>query len=223
MAEDSTDVLMTFLNGGNGVPAECQAKWDKGDSMKTDFTTGTFFQIDDFSLGAGLESEDSDDEEDSRGESSSGGNNLSSRNARKSSGSQKSKKSRGNKFSKYILEGSLRYPIDMEEISISRQLDKASPIFLESCLKLHAFTKAVIVKRKVVGGVMAKSNVSHQGFLRLEFNAPLITSVDWEDGDTVQEKLKFICRGVSVAYRPQKPDGSLGDPVSMSWDLSRLS
>ena len=154
--------------------------------------------------------------------SSSGGNSLHGSGRGKRSGSGKPKKvSRGNKFSKYILEGSLQYPIDLEEISISRQLDKASPIFLQSCLKLQPFTKAVIVKRKVVGGVMAKSSVRHLGFLRLEFTKPLITAVDWEDGEIVREKLKFICRGVTVAYRPQKPDGSLGDPVSMSWDLSR--
>jgi len=221
MAEDSTDVLMTFLNGSNGVPAECLATWDKEDSMKTDFTTGTFFQLEDFSLGAGLESEEADDEDLGTGETSTGGNGL--RGGRPKGGSQKKSKkaSRGNKFAKYILEGSLRYPIDMEEISVSRQLDKASPIFLQSCLKLKAFTKAVIVKRKVVGSVMAKSTIRHLGFLRLEFTEPLITSVDWEDGDIVREKLKFVCRGIKVAYRPQKADGSLGDPVSMSWDPER--
>lgn len=224
MADDSTDVLMTFT-GGTKFEAECQATWAQEDTMKSDFSAGAFFQIEDFSLSGGLETEESSEEKSRNGsESSSGGNQLRGNGGKdgRDGGLKKSKKAyRGNKFANYILEGSLRYPIDLQEISISRQFDKASPIFLQSCLKLVPFTKAVIVKRKVVGGVTETSSVRHLGFLRMEFTKPLITSIDWEDGDIVREKLKFVCRGLMIAYRPQKPDGSLGDPVSMSWDPSR--
>lgn len=234
MADDANDVLMTFLNGANGVPAECQAVWAPADAMKMDFTTGNFFEIESFTFGGGLESEDDHTKESGNGGSTSssgeGGNRLSGRGNTTQTGSstgnpQNSKKSdrRGNKFSNYILQGSLRYPIDLQEISINRQLDKASPVFLQSCLNLQPFTKAVIVKRKVVGNVQANmgANVEHRGFLRMEFKEPLITSVEWSDGENVKETLKFISRGVKVIYRPQKPDGSLGPAVEASWDPTR--
>lgn len=224
MANESTDVLMTFLNGGEGVAAECSTVWNISDSMKTDFSTGSFFEIDDFSIGGGLESEDSDEKSSSGSTSGKGDNSLVDRSGNnKGKGDTSNKKSaRGNKFANYILSGSLVYPIDMQEISISRQFDKASPVFLASCLNLSPFTKAVIVKRKVVGGSAGQGvSVNLMGFLRMEFTSPLITSVEWEDGEIVKEKIKFVCRGFTVIYKPQKHDGTLGEQVSTSWKPSR--
>ncbi len=209
MATESTDVLMTFLNGGEGVAAECSTVWNISDSMKADFSTGTFFEIDDFSIGGGLESEDSEEKSSSGSTSGTGDNGLRTRDSANKGQTEKSKKAaRGNKFANYILSGSLVYPIDMQEISISRQLDKASPVFLASCLNLNPFTKAVIVKRKVVGGSAGQGvSVNLMGFLRMEFTSPLITSVEWEDGEIVKEKIKFVCRGFTVIYKPQRTRG----------------
>jgi hypothetical protein len=214
MANESTDVLMTFLQGSAGVPAECRARWDDSDSMHKDFTDGCYFEIEDFNLGVGLESEDSASGK-TAGGSATGGNQLTARGPQKGGNQDKGKMSaRGNKFSKYILEGSLNYPIDVQEVSVSRQMDKASPVLLDSCLRLSPFTKAVIVKRKVVGGASGDANMHHMGFLRLEFDKPLITAVEWEDGEVAKEKLKFICRGLTITYLPQDDTGKLGAPVS---------
>lgn len=228
MANEPTDTLMTFiLPSGAGVPADCTSVWDPSDTqMSADFTPRFFFEIQDFSLGGGLESEESEREKTTgtSGGGPTGSNGLVSRNPQTGDdGKGTSKRSaRGNKFAKYILEGSLKYPIDLQEISVSRQMDKASPTLLLNCLTLTAFTKAVIVKRKVVGGVLANGEVHHMGYLRLEFEKPLITSVDWDDdGEFVKEKLKFVCRGLKVAYRPQKNDGTLDSAVSMEWTPSR--
>jgi hypothetical protein len=219
MANESTDVLMTFILSSGGVPAECTALWDDGDTMHKDFTSGCYFEIEDFNLGAGLESDDVNSDKTTGG--SAKGNNLRTRGPQKGGAQGDGKMSaRGNKFAKYILEGSLNYPIDVQEISISRQMDMASPVLLDSCLHLTPFTKAVIVKRKVVGGVSEDNLVHHRGFLRLDFDKPLITSVEWEDGEVVKEKLKFICRGFKVTYRPQNNDGTLGSEVPMNWKPS---
>lgn len=227
MAEDSTDVLMTFT-GGMKFKAECQAQWDDDDTMKDDFSKDCFFQLEDFSLSGGLESEDYHEEktgETNTSSSSNQSNRLHGKDGNQTGGSSKNAKrrSRGGKFGSYILreKDDIKYPVELQEISVTRQLDSASPIFLEACLTQQAFKKAVIVKRKVVGGVTETSTVHHLGFLRMEFTEPLITSVDWEDGDVIKEKLKFVCRGLSVSYRPQKNDGTLGDPVPMVWDPKR--
>lgn len=222
MANDATDVLMTFIHGGDGVPAECSSVWNISDSMKADFSTGMFFEIDDFSIGGGLESEDSEEKSNNGSRTGTGDNGLRTRDNTQGQSDKSKKAARGNKFANYILSGSLAYPIDMQEISISRQLDKASPIFLASCLNLTPFNKAVIVKRKVVGGSAGQSvSVNLMGFLRMEFTSPLITSVEWEDSEIVKEKIKFVCRGFSVIYKPQKHDGTLGEQISMSWKPSR--
>jgi type VI protein secretion system component Hcp len=220
MANEPTDVLMTFILSSGGVPAECTAVWDSSDTaMHQDFVAGCYFELDDFSLGGGLESEDS--KSDKTTTTDTGGNKVRTREPANNTANDKEKKSsRGNKFAKYILEGSLKYPLDVQEISISRRMDKASPILLNNCLTLTPFTKAVIVKRKVVGGVSEDNLVHHRGFLRLDFDKPLITSVEWEDGEVVKEKLKFICRGFKVTYRPQNNDGTLGSEVPMNWKPS---
>lgn len=225
MADDANDTLMTFTNGMK-FETQCQATWDKGDSMKEKFEKGCFFEIEDFSLGGGLESEDYHEENNNKAGSSSSSNQsnrLKGQETKQTGGSsgKSNKSSHGGKFIRYILgDDKAKYPADLQEISISRQLDTASPIFMQACLTQKAFETAIIVKRKVVGGALDKPSIRHLGFLRLEFTKPLITSIDWDDGDIVKEKLKFICQGISMSYRPQKNDGTLGNPVSMTWKPS---
>ncbi len=218
MANESTDVLMTFILSSGGVKAECTALWDDADTMHEGFTTGCYFEIEDFNLGVGLDTEDSGSDKTTGSSTGANRNALRSRQPQKGGdqGNGRMSARGGNKFAKYVLEGFNKYPLDIQEISVSRQMDKASPILLDNCLKLTPFKKAVIVKRKVVGG-SGDSNMHHRGFLRLEFEKPLITSVEWEDGEVVKEKLKFVCRGLTVSYRPQNNDGTLGDEVPMSW------
>lgn len=221
MADDSNDVLMTFLMEGKGVAAECQAVWAKDDGMKADFTDGHFFEIEDFSFGGGLEPSDYHEEEND-GVTTFPRQGLSTRNPLSNQvsggGSRKSKKARRNKFTNYFTKGdAVDYGAHLQDISVSRLLDVASPNFLQYCLEMKSFTKAVIVKRKVVGKAHGGTR-EHRGFLRLEFEEPLITGVEWEDGEVVKEKLKFICRGVTVTYRPQQNDGSLGNPVNAHWN-----
>ena len=69
-----------------------------------------------------------------------------------------------------------------------------------------------MIKRKA-----AASNVSGHAFLRIDFTDVLVIGVDWDSGDVVKEKCKFICRGVKVQYKPQTSDGSLGAAVPGTW------
>lgn len=221
MASEPIDVLMTFIQkSGQGVLAECRAVMhpDDNSDMCADFKEGCYFEIESFSFNAEL-SENTDD--------TSVGAGTAVRNAPRSRDPQKGG-ARGNgtmsassgKFAKYISQGSLNFKFEPQEVTISRQMDKASPILLDNCLKRIPFTKAVIVRRKVVG-VSGNLGGYHRGFLRLDFSEPLITGVTWEDGDDVKETLKFIFRGLTVTYRPQKDTGEPGDKVPMSWNRQR--
>jgi hypothetical protein len=226
MANESTDVLMTFIDeSGEGVAAECASTWNATDSMKASFSAGTFFEVEDFSFGGGLEVEEPDKEKSKEGFTrSEGGNGLRARDeAGKGSGDKdkSSSKGRGNKFGKYVMGLSgweKGFAIDVPEISISRQMDMGSPILFSSCVNLIPFTQAILVKRKIVGGMAARGvTVPLLGFLRIEFTKPLITSVEWEDGEVIKEKIKFVCRGGTIIYKPQKPDGTLGEQISAQW------
>jgi hypothetical protein len=229
MANESTDVLMTFIDSsGSGVAAECASVWNVSDSMKADFSAGTFFEVEDFSFGGGLEVEDIDKDKTRTGFTrSEGGNGLSERGDQggKGRGGDRDKsgsRGKGSKFSKYVMgiKGWEKgYSIDVQEISVSRQMDAGSPILFSSCVNLVSFTKAILVKRKIVGGIASRGvTVPLMGFLRIEFKEPLITSVEWDDGEVIKEKIKFVCRGGMIIYKPQKPDGTLGEQVSVTWE-----
>jgi type VI protein secretion system component Hcp len=97
-------------------------------------------------------------------------------------------------------------------------MDRASPLLFQMCCDSKSFTSATLVKRKAAG-----SDLSGHGFLRFEFTDVLVIGVDWDSGDVVKEKCKFICRGMTVKYRPQTLNGSLGPavPGSFSRAMSR--
>jgi len=64
-----------------------------------------------------------------------------------------------------------------------------------------------------------------QAFLRIDFYEVLVTHLDWDDGDLLNESCTFICRkGFKIQYRRQSADGSLLEPVSIEWtaDLDAL-
>ena len=104
------------------------------------------------------------------------------------------------------------YPLELEPISFSRMMDRASPVLLQAACDSREYTSATIVRRMLLGG-----DSMPRAYLRLEFSPVLITSVDWSDGDLVKEDYKFICRSVKVQFKPQNNDGWLGPAVSGVW------
>jgi type VI protein secretion system component Hcp len=219
MANESTDALMTFIQGSNGVQSESRAVLHpKDEELHDDFKRGHFFEIETFTLNADVSDEEGNDRNATGRAVPAGGNTTHHGTPQQSGGAGNAKMSRPHgKFSKYVSLGTPppRENVEVQEITVTRQMDMASPILLESCLKVTPFTKAVIVKRKVTGAE------HHQVFLRIEFTAPLITSVNWEDGETVKETLRFVCRNVTFTYRCQNDDGTLGKSIQREWKPQR--
>jgi type VI protein secretion system component Hcp len=106
-----------------------------------------------------------------------------------------------------------RYPLEVEPISFTRLMDQASTTLLQALCDSQSIASASIVRRAAIGGDAAKA------YLRLDFTDVLITSIDWDDDDLIEEKFKFICRGVQVRFRPQNSDGTLGAAISGVWPL----
>jgi type VI protein secretion system component Hcp len=103
----------------------------------------------------------------------------------------------------------------MEPFGFSRQMDCASPVLFQNCFQTKPFDSAVVVKRKrgVRSALDSGTSYVHVPYLRLEFKGVLLISVDWDGGDQMKEKYKFVSQTVVVKYRQQNHDGSKGAVV----------
>jgi type VI protein secretion system component Hcp len=111
--------------------------------------------------------------------------------------------------------GNRRYPVDLKPISFERSIESSSALLIQSCIDCVYFDSATLIKRKPTGSAAAG-----EAYLRLDFTGVLVTGVDWSDGDEVKETCTFICRGVTIGYRPQLPNGSLGAVTSGFWSVA---
>jgi type VI protein secretion system component Hcp len=57
-----------------------------------------------------------------------------------------------------------------------------------------------------------------QGYFRIDFTDVLLTDLDWDDGDTIKETAKFVCRQIQIQYRKQNWDGRLSPAATASFD-----
>ena len=97
------------------------------------------------------------------------------------------------------------YPVTVQPITFSRPIDRASNLLLQHCIACTSFESASLVKRKAAGSAAAG-----EAYLRMDFTGVLITEIEWSNDEPIKETCKFISRAITVRYRPQLPDGSLG-------------
>lgn len=102
--------------------------------------------------------------------------------------------------------------VDPQPVTFQRSIDTASHILMDHLLNRKIFEHATIIKRKSVGGPGAG-----EVFLRLDFTKVLIKHIGWADGLDVKEDVQFIYRSVTIHYRPQLPDGTLGGALQGFW------
>ena len=101
----------------------------------------------------------------------------------------------------------------VQDINFTRSIDKASGDFMSGLAAGVGYQRAALIKRKAAGGSSAG-----EIYLRIDFNQILITSIDWTDGEVVEEDVKFICQDIVIQYRPQDRAG-LGAPISGHWSV----
>jgi type VI protein secretion system component Hcp len=103
------------------------------------------------------------------------------------------------------------FPVDLAPVTFTRIIDKTSTTLIQACIDSVSFDKISLIKRKSSGIENISGEVgSGDVFLRVDFIGCLIIKVDWDNDDKVSETIDFICRTVSIHYRPQLPDGTLG-------------
>jgi type VI secretion system secreted protein Hcp len=110
----------------------------------------------------------------------------------------------------------------VDEFEVKRMFDIASPTLFQLCANSTSLKSATLVQRK--GGSSQSTMGIAPCHLRIDFYDILLTSVSWDVEDQgIEEKLKFVCRKISVQYKPQKPDGTLGSPVHGEWQFDASS
>ncbi len=110
------------------------------------------------------------------------------------------------------------YSSVFDEITISRNIDQLSIKLLDACLKQTPLKQIVVVKRKFTG-----NQKFYHAYVRWEFSDCLISAIDWDHDELVSEKMKFVYRTLSVQYKPQKTDGTLGRAQEMNFSLAMKS
>jgi type VI protein secretion system component Hcp len=209
---DASDLVMKFVAAGNAIPGECQTQLIASDGWGKQLIAGFepkfMFEVDRFTFATGIADDTAGDATTPDKTAAQPGD----KNAKAAKASPWTAKPGG--FHAWRAGKAYKYPVEMQPVSFTRSIDRSSTTLIQSCINCEPFDSAALIKRKAAGGVAAG-----EVFLRLDFLGVLVVGVDWSDDAQVQETCHFICRAVTISYRPQLPDGSLGFPKVKFWSM----
>jgi len=224
--QNATDLVMKFIFEGKPVWAECALEIDPKDTMMKDFGQNTgydnyadFFEVSGFDFGISLK----EDDESPTGPSVTQPNRTQHGGQGGQQGQQRPAKMPFQRWRSAVGQEykKIFYPLEFDDFNFERTIDAASPIFFQCCCKSKTFDSATMVKRISQGdtGQSDDSSRPQFGFLRIDFDKVLITSIGWDDGDVVKEKVSFICQKMTIKYRQQRADGLVlaGTEVKAVW------
>ena len=95
-------------------------------------------------------------------------------------------------------------------VSFSKVIDAASPNIFEACVNAQKFEKVIIAKR-ISQGLSEDVDMPSVAYIRFDFSDVMVTSVSWNDGDLVKEKITFESSSIKVRYRKQLDDGTVSE------------
>ncbi len=100
--------------------------------------------------------------------------------------------------------------VSFNPFSITRKIDKASPVFFEMACSGTAFQQVTLALRKSVGASGGGADVSGQIFLRFDFKLVAVKTISWShDDESPKETVTFEYGGLQVRYNQQDPSGSM--------------
>jgi len=107
--------------------------------------------------------------------------------------------------------------VTFNPFSITRKIDKASPLLFEMACSGTAFESVVLALRR--SGATPGSGAI---FLRYDFKLVAVKSISWSSGgDAPMEAVTFEYGGLQVRYAAQTPTGALVTPVEGGWNRVR--
>jgi type VI secretion system secreted protein Hcp len=107
--------------------------------------------------------------------------------------------------------------VQMQDLHVTARVNKASPVLMLACATGKHLKEAVLTARKA-----AKSQVE---FLVFKFNDLLVSSYQvsgTSEGDTPPtDQIAFSFAKIQMEYSPERPDGTLDQPIDVGWDLKQ--
>ena len=100
--------------------------------------------------------------------------------------------------------------------SITRKIDKASPLLFQMACSGTTFETVVLALADSVGGAKPAAGLI---FLRFDFKLVAVKTISWSyDAGSPKEVVTFEYGGLQVRYSPQNPNGALAAPISGGWN-----
>ena len=104
--------------------------------------------------------------------------------------------------------------VTFNPFSITRKIDKSSPILFEAACSGTPFQQVALALRKSAG-----AGVSGTVFLRFDFKLVAVKTISWShDDESPKETTTFEYGGMLIRYCQQKPDGSYYAAVPGGWN-----
>ncbi len=107
---------------------------------------------------------------------------------------------------------------NFQDISVTKYVDSASHALLLACATGEHFATAKLTVRKA-----GKTQIE---YITIDMTEVLITSVSTGGSggeDRLTENISLNFAKVKFAYTPQKPDGTAGTPLPMTYDIAKNS
>jgi type VI secretion system secreted protein Hcp len=104
--------------------------------------------------------------------------------------------------------------VKMSNFEFTMLTNKASPRLLLAVASGQHIKSAVLTARR--------AGKDQQEFLTYKFNDLVVSSYQTEasdDGGPPVDQVSFNFGQIQVEYRPQQPDGTLGAPIQVGWDV----
>jgi type VI secretion system secreted protein Hcp len=107
--------------------------------------------------------------------------------------------------------------VDFKEFSITRKIDKASPIFFNMACSGTPFKNVALALRKSSGG-----DTAGQFFLRFDFKLAAVKTIAYSHDETSpKEEVTFEYGGLLFRYAMQQSTGVMASPIPAGWDRTK--
>jgi type VI secretion system secreted protein Hcp len=107
--------------------------------------------------------------------------------------------------------------VQVQDLHVTARVNKASPVLMLACASGKLLKEAVLTARKA-----AKSQVE---FLVFKFTDLLVSSYQvggTSEGDAPpMDQIAFNFSKVQMEYSPERPDGTLDQPIDVGWDIKQ--
>ena len=104
--------------------------------------------------------------------------------------------------------------VHMQDLHITKPIDKASPLLMLACASGRHVTSAVLTAQW--------PGMEPLDYLTISLGGVMVNSYQIEapaGQPRPADQVSFSFRQIEVGYRPQLPNGSLAQPASAGWDV----